>query len=165
MIWLLWFSAAIGLAATVTDLRSRTIPNTLSAAAFAGGVAARSALYGWTGAKEALIGGAIGFAVFLVFFVLGGMGGGDVKLMAGFGAIVGYPQIITAAVMTAIVGAVMALIYLVQKKVRRLWSRKRRTESESEPADGKDFIPYAPAIAAGVLLSFLSEEELWTSVC
>lgn len=155
MIWLLWLSAAIGAVATFTDLRSRTIPNWLSAGAFLGGLGMRSALYGWTGAKEALIGGAVGFAVFLVFFVLGGMGGGDVKLMAGFGAILGYPQIVMAAILTAIVGAVMALIYLVQKKVRRAWKRSRSTESE--PADGKDFIPYAPAIAAGVLLSFVSE--------
>lgn len=162
MIWLLWLSVIVGVAATVTDLRTRTIPNTLSAGAFLGGIAARSALYGWSGAKDALLGGVIGFAVFLLFFVLGGMGGGDVKLMAGFGAILGHPQILTAAMMTAIMGGLMALVYLAVKKIRRM---TRRQQVAHDQPDRKDFIPYAPAIAAGVLLSFLSEEELWTSVC
>ena len=161
MIWLLWLSVIVGLAATIWDLRTRTIPNTLSAGAFVGGLAARSVLYGWAGTKEAMLGGVIGFAVFLVFFVLGGMGGGDVKLMAGFGAILGHSQIITAAVMTAMVGGLMALLYLAFKKVRAI----AKKESQSATPDRKDFIPYAPAIALGVLLSFLSEEELWTSVC
>ncbi len=41
------------------------------------------------GALYALAGAAAGFAVFLIFYLLGGMGGGDVKLMAGFGALLG----------------------------------------------------------------------------
>ena len=44
---------------------------------------------GWPGVLTALAGTAVGFAVFLIFYLLGGMGGGDVKLMAGFGALLG----------------------------------------------------------------------------
>ena len=36
----------------------------------------------------------MGLAVFLPFFALGGMGGGDVKLMAAVGAWLGWPAIL-----------------------------------------------------------------------
>ena len=45
--------------------------------------------HGWRGAGSALLGTLAGASVFLIFYLLGGMGGGDVKLMAGFGALLG----------------------------------------------------------------------------
>jgi prepilin peptidase CpaA len=92
--------------------------------------------------------------VFLIFFLLGGMGGGDIKLMAGFGAILGSKLIVIAAMMTAIVGAAMALVYLVIKKIRR-----PKTADGAETPVRKEAIPYAPAITVGVLLSFLSHDS------
>ncbi len=161
MIWLLWLSVAVGLTASAEDLWRREISNVLTASAFLVGIALNGYLEGWSGVGDALLGGLIGFFVFFIFFLMGGMGGGDVKLMAAFGAIIGRDQIITAAVMTAIVGAVMALIFLGYRKARRAISSK--AEVDGQP-DRKAFIPYAPAISLGVLLSFLSEESLWTNV-
>jgi prepilin peptidase CpaA len=103
----------------------------------------------------------IGFAVFLIFFLLGGMGGGDIKLMAAFGAILGNKQIVTAAVLAAMVGGLMALGYVAYKKLRQ--AAQPDANGSKQPLR-KESIPYAPAIAIGVLISFLSEEELWTSV-
>ncbi|MEZ5392757.1 MAG: prepilin peptidase [Bryobacterales bacterium] len=162
MIWLLWLSVAVGLMASAEDLWRREISNVVTASAFTVGVALNGYLHGWDGVVASLLGGVIGFAVFLLFFVLGGMGGGDVKLMAAFGAIIGKEQVITAAVMTALVGGLMALVFLGYCKIRRLFS-KPGSGSEEQP-DRKLFIPYAPAISLGVLLSFLSEEKLWTNV-
>jgi prepilin peptidase CpaA len=160
---LVWLSLAVAAASSFEDLRSRRVPNALTVTAFTGGLAARSYLYGWSGATDGLIGAAIGFACLFVFFLLGGMGGGDVKLMAAFGAIVGRNQVVMAVVMTALIGAVIALIYLLVKKVRRAVTGGEAGGPETRP-DRKDFIPYAPAISLGVMLSFLSEDELWTSV-
>ena len=56
------------------------------------------------GALTALAGTAAGFAVFLIFYLLGGMGGGDVKLMAGFGALLGTGRLLEAALWTAGIG-------------------------------------------------------------
>ena len=100
-----------------------------------------------------------GFAAFFVFFLAGGMGGGDVKLMAAFGAILGRDRIVLAAIMAALVGGLGAALYLGY--------RKARLAMEQGVASGpvrKESIPYAPAISLGVLLSFLSEDELWISV-
>ncbi|MEZ5364479.1 MAG: A24 family peptidase [Bryobacterales bacterium] len=92
MIWLLWLSVAVGLRASAEDLWRREISNVVTASAFTVGVALNGYLHGWDGVVNSLLGGVIGFAVFLLFFVLGGMGGGDVKLMAAFGAIIGKEQ-------------------------------------------------------------------------
>jgi len=70
--------------------RGATLPNWIPAAALAGGFGWQIGQHGWRGAVTALAGTVVGFAVFLIFYLLGGMGGGDVKLMAGFGALAGY---------------------------------------------------------------------------
>lgn len=161
MIWLVGLSMAVGGLATVEDLRSRTISNWLCLFGLIAGLAAHAALQGWSGLGASLLGALIGFAVFLIFFLLGGMGGGDIKLMAAFGAILGKRQIVHAAVFAAMVGGLMALIYVAYKKLRQL---VQRDADGSKQSVRKESIPYAPAISLGVLISFLSEEELWTSV-
>lgn len=161
MTWLLWLSVAVGVAASAEDIWRRRVSNAISASALLGGLGLHAWLDGWAGVSHSLLGFGFGFLVFFVFFLLGGMGGGDVKLMAGFGAILGLQQTVTAAIMTALIGGLMAVIYLVGKKLRR-WARGEALAAGT--GDRKDFIPYAPAISLGVLLSFLSEEELWTSV-
>ncbi len=153
LIWLVGLSLVIGLAASIEDLWHRKVSNVIALAAFVSGIAAQSWFGGLHGFWDALLGSVIGFAVFLIFFLMGGMGGGDIKLMAGFGAILGSKLIVVAAMMTAIVGGLMALIYLIVKKLRRV--------AAAEPGAAaplrKEAIPYAPAITLGVLLSFLSD--------
>jgi prepilin peptidase CpaA len=122
-------AAALGCAAVAYDLRTRTIPNWLSAS----GVAAGVVCAGWRGAACALAGAAGGFAVFLVLHWLGGLGGGDVKLMAAFGALLGARDVWAAAALAAIAGGVLACAALLR--------RGRRAS-----------IPYAPAVTAGAWL-------------
>jgi prepilin peptidase CpaA len=102
--------------------------------------------------------------VFLIFYLLGGMGGGDVKLMAGFGALLGVQQLLQAALWTAGCGGVLALAVIATRAIRDLWTRYSRARA-GEPAAGQldvavagrtDSIPYAPAIAAGVWLSLVA---------
>lgn len=159
MVWLLTLSLAVGIAATVEDLWRRRVSNWLSGGGLLAGLAAHSLLAGLAGAADALLGALFGFAIFLIFFLLGGMGGGDVKLMAAFGAILGSDQILMAAFWAALVGGLIAAAFLAFKKLRGAVSGEASGRSAR-----KEFIPYAPAISLGVLLSFLSEDELWTSV-
>ncbi len=90
------------------------------------------------------------------------MGGGDIKLMAAFGAILGREQIVLAAILAAISGGLMAVLYLIGRRVWRA-VKGESLESAATP-DLKAYIPYAPAISLGVFLSFLSEDEIWTNV-
>ena len=67
----------IGLVATVEDLIRREIPNWIPVVALTGGIGASAWMSGWPGLGSSLLGVVLGFAVFLVFYLLGGMGGGD----------------------------------------------------------------------------------------
>ena len=55
-----------------------------------------------------IAGAALGFAILLPFYLAGGMGGGNVKLMAAFGALLGPSGVLLAALLSAIVGGVWA---------------------------------------------------------
>lgn len=153
MNWLFGIAAVVGIIATAEDLWRRRVSNLLTGCAFCAGVCTRTVIYGLDGALGAVLGALLGAALFLVFFLAGGMGGGDIKLMGGFGAIVGSSQIVLAAVMAAIMGAVIALGFLGVAAARRLAGVRNR-RGESRPL-GKLAIPYAPAITLGVWLSFV----------
>ena len=129
-------AVTLGCAAIAGDLRARTIPNWLTAGGLAAGLVCGAATAGTRGGLTSLAGAAAGFGVFLVWHWLGGLGGGDVKLMAAFGAMLGPSDIVLAAVLGAIAGALLALGTAF---------RKPRVAS----------IPYAPAIVAGVWLVLL----------
>ena len=140
----------IGLAASIDDLSRRRIANWIPLAALASGIAWQTAVGGWRGAISAVLGAVAGFAVFLVFYVLGGMGGGDVKLMAGFGALIGIDHLLAAALWSAACGAFLAVGALGVR-----WLSRRLSRTDAPGAASPDSIPYAPAIALGVWLSLL----------
>jgi prepilin peptidase CpaA len=104
---------AIGVVACVTDVRSRKIPNLLTFGAALCGLLFHVALSGVPGLVTATSGWATGVALFLPFFLLRGMGAGDVKLLAALGAWLGPMQTIWLALFTSIAGGVMALIVAV----------------------------------------------------
>jgi prepilin peptidase CpaA len=145
-----WIAILVGLAAAIDDLRRRHIANWIPVAALAGGFGWQIGENGWRGSLTALGGAAAGFAVFLVFYLLGGMGGGDVKLMSGFGALLGTGALVQAALLTAAVGGVIALGVICFKALRRVM------RTEGKPAEEqRESIPYAPAIVLGVWLSLV----------
>lgn len=156
-----WIACVVGIAAIVDDLARRQISNWIPCSAFAAGLILQTVEGGWRGAGSALLGTLTGGAVFLIFYLLGGMGGGDVKLMAGFGAVLGVKQLLEAALWTAGCGGLMAFVVIVASQVRQFWTGRRRVTATETPASGstlrarRESIPYAPAIAAGVWLSLV----------
>jgi len=146
-----WIAILVGLAAMIDDLKRRQIANWIPLSALAAGFGWQIGHYGLRGLLDAGIGTVTGFAVFLIFYLLGGMGGGDVKLMAGFGALLGFNQLVAAALWTAGVGGLIAAGVLGVRAVRRALGRAKGAVPTEEA--GQDSIPYAPAIALGVWLS------------
>lgn len=145
-----WIAILVGLAAMIDDLARRQISNWICVAALGAGFAWQIAQSGWMGAAYALAGSAVGIAVFLIFYLLGGMGGGDVKLMGGFGALLGAGGVMWAALLIAGVGGIMAVCAIAWKRVRRMAGGNKNEDGER-----KESIPYAPAIALGVWLSLV----------
>jgi prepilin peptidase CpaA len=113
---------------------------------------------------SSLIGLCTGFGFLFLFYVFGGIGGGDVKLMGASGALLGAPLIGSALFYTAIVGGFMALMVLIwrqslwaglKKGMGMLVRRKKPEEVASEEAEPVTTIPYGLAIASGCLLALL----------
>jgi prepilin peptidase CpaA len=102
-------AVALGAAACVTDLRARRIPNALTFGSALAALAFHLAVGGIPGLGWALCGWLVGAALFFPIFALGGMGGGDVKLLAALGAWVGPADAVFVGLYGAIAGGVMAL--------------------------------------------------------
>ncbi len=164
-----WPTLIVLLVATVTDLRSRRIPNWLVLPFLVLGILVSGFVHGWGGVGHSLEGIALGAVLFGTLCWMGGMGMGDVKLCAAIGAWIGPGQLTTALVLTGIAGGVMALGWaigggflgeLFSGAGELLFSFKERGLRPhpelvlSNPLTRK--MPYAPAIAVGTLISFFS---------
>ena len=92
------------------DLATRRIPNVLTFGAALAALFVHGWIAGWSGVGTSLAGWAVGFAFFFPFFALGGMGAGDVKLLAAVGAWLGPAATVWVALSSSIAGGVMALV-------------------------------------------------------
>lgn len=102
-------------AAAWFDLRERRIPNWLTVGAVAAALLLR--LPGGLGEVGAgLAGVLVGFAVALPLFLVGGLGGGDLKLIAAIGAFLGPARLFFALLITALVGGAMAIAIIIRRK-------------------------------------------------
>ena len=97
-----------GLAAVI-DLRTRRIPNALTAALAVIGIGIAAAKLGPIGLGGALLGCALGLAFMLPGHLFGATGAGDVKLFAAAGALLGPATTVQAFLYTAIIGGILAI--------------------------------------------------------
>lgn len=155
--------AAGALIATVIDIRTRRIPNVLTASLT--GVGFAMALTGTSGisAGAAAGGVAVGFLLMLPGYALGATGAGDVKLMAAIGAILGPALVVTAFLCTAIVGGVLALAVAARRGrmaatlagTGRMIAAPAGARHEIQTASVKQRFAYGPAIAVGSVIAGL----------
>ena len=162
-----WPTLTVLAIATATDLRSRRIPNWLVLPFLVAGIAVSIWQHGWHGLGQSVAGIALGAASFGVLFCMGGMGMGDVKLIAAIGAWVGAAQLVTAMVFTGLAGGLIAVCWALRGGFlgelltgsgelmfgwRQRGLKPHPELTLSNPRARK--MPYAPAIAIGTLLSF-----------
>ena len=155
----------LAIAAGVTDLRSRRIPNRLVIAGFVLGLTLNACAGGVAGFGWSLAGAGLGLVLFLPFFLLGGMGGGDVKLMAALGSLLGPADILKVALAAAFAGGVLALMVAwwsgrllatlsgVVGLLWFWWSAGVRPSPDLNLEDRTSIrLPYAIPIATGTIL-------------
>ncbi len=147
----------------VTDFRSRKIKNIVTFPTIAITLLLRLIFGGWgtafsdVGLFSGLLGMAVGSLIFWFIAQKGGMGEGDVKLMAAVGAGVGLPSIIFCFMGTGIVGGVHAIVVLLWrgeffytlKNMGQKAVQKMRPIASREIAYSAPKIPYGFAIALG----------------
>lgn len=157
---------ALGIASVgaVQDFRNRRIRNWLTYSSLVAALAVRWAMSGWPGLRGGLGGVLVGGGIFLLLFLVGGMGGGDVKLMAAVGAWAGTALTVTILIATAIAGGILAVLYMVlHRRVRAtllntLELIRHHLTSGLQPhpvlnvrEPGTMRVPYGVAIAMGTL--------------
>ena len=103
------------LTGAVYDIRSRRVPNALTGPALLFGLLAHFALGGVRGLGSAAAAALIAGALFLIFYLAGGMGAGDLKLMMAVAAIAGLPRVADLLVLTAIAGGVLAILVALSR--------------------------------------------------
>jgi prepilin peptidase CpaA len=158
--------AAIG---SVHDVRERRIPNRLTGPALLAGLLLHTIFGGWHGLGDSALAGLIAGSIFLIFFLAGGMGAGDVKLMAAVGCIAGLSPLPLVVISTALAGALFALAVSISRgrlreTLRNVFELLRHHSSHGiKPHDELNLgnartlrLPFALPIAAGCLFTLCS---------
>jgi prepilin peptidase CpaA len=166
---------ALGVAsvAAVEDIRNRRVPNWLTYGAMLSALVVRGIALGWMGLAGSVIGLIGGSALLLILFMLGGIGGGDVKLMGAVGAWVGAVEVFTILTAAAISAAVAGIIYLAVRGGlwETLWNTRELLQHHAtsglKPHPELNLrqsrsvrVPFAPAIALGTLFS-IGQTLIW----
>ena len=131
-----WLYAACLLAVLVIDFEHRRVLNVMLTPAAVVALLA-SLLPGAPDPLQALLGGALGFGIFLLLglFSRGAMGAGDIKLAGVIGLMLGYPSIILALLLGVGLGGAAAAFLLVARRAGR-----------------KSTMAYAPYLAVGAIV-------------
>jgi prepilin peptidase CpaA len=165
----IWLVALILIEAAVIDGRLLRVPNWLTFHFLAAGLIFAF----WTGGSErlftSLAGAAVGLATLLPLYAIGGMGAGDVKLMAGLGAWIGPWMTLAAFASSAVVGAAIAcgmilysgelyrhiaMIHTIGHEVLTIRNPLKLSELAQARKPTARLLPYAIPIAIGSITFF-----------
>ena len=116
--WPAWLVTITLIVAAVIDGYKLKVPNWITFPMIMSGWAISFLSYGWEGLGWSLVGTVVGLGLLLPAYAIGGMGAGDVKLLAGVGAWVGGTITLYAFCVSAIVGGAIALCMVLY---RRAW--------------------------------------------
>lgn len=153
--------------AMYSDLRWRKIPNCLTLPAIALGFLANFLGNGWNGLVFACLGLLVGMGLLMLPYILGGMGGGDVKFLGAVGAMVGSYAVLNVFLYTTLVGGAIAVGVAVANKslaemLKKVWLLLKCIFLFRVPLAGAGIftkslaIPYGVAIGAGTFLYLIA---------
>ena len=149
------------------DIKSRRIPNFITGPAILFGLLLHVSLDGGRGLLTSLAAGLICGAIFLIFYLAGGMGAGDVKLIAAVGCLAGLPDTPYLLVLTSLAGGVMGIAFaLMRGRMKEMLFNVAALASHHKEKGLKPHpdlnvlnttalrLPYGVAIAAGCTITF-----------
>lgn len=120
--WPVWLVTATLIIAAIIDGIQLKVPNWITFPMVIGGWVYSGVAFGWEGLGYSLLGTVIGLALLLPAYAIGGMGAGDVKLLAGVGAWMWGSVTFYAFCVSAVVGAVIAVGMVLY---RRAWDKHK----------------------------------------
>jgi len=167
--WHIWLVSGVLVVAAVIDGWKLKVPNWLTFPLILGGWAYSGATLGWEGLAASLLGTAVGLGLLLPLYAIGGMGAGDVKLLAGVGAWVGASVTFYAFCVSALAGGIIGLaMVLYRGKLRHhllqfngilleILTIRNPSELAAIAAQRKSsmlLLPYGIPIAIGTIVYF-----------
>jgi len=167
------FLSGILLVSAGIDFKRKKIPNLITYPAMVIGLLYHGVMKGADGLYFSMAGLAVGTSIFLLPYLLGGMGAGDAKLMGAVGAVIGAKGVLCAVAFTALVGGLYAVILIVvhrsnfdgflKKQLTTLWNFVLTRKYIPDPIQkGQKEIKlcYGIAIAVGTgLYMFFNQAE------
>lgn len=168
--WPIWLVSVVLVVAAVIDGWKLKVPNWITFPMVISGWIYSFAAFGWEGLAASLVGTGVGLGLLLPLYAIGGMGAGDVKLLAGVGAWVWGTVTFYAFCLSGVVGGVIALGMVLY---RRSWRKHRdqfmlilgeivTTKNPSELAEAAAerkssmlLLPYGIPIAIGTIAYFV----------
>ena len=168
--WSIWLLSAVLIVAAVIDGWKLRVPNWITFPLIIGGWVYSTAYFGWAGLGWSLLGTAIGLMLLLPAYAIGGMGAGDVKLLAGVGAWAWGAATVYAFCVSAVVGGVIAVGMVLWRRdwhyhLHQFWSITNEILEVRDPntlsaiaAERKSsmlLLPYGIPIAIGTVGYFL----------
>jgi prepilin peptidase CpaA len=157
------------LVSAVTDVWKFKVHNAVTLPILAAGLFYHSMVGGPAGLAASFLGALFGFGALILFYVMGGLGGGDVKLLAAIGAWLGVPLTFYVLIASSLAAGAFAALILVKYRMwgtirmdlRNVWHPLRavarprgandRIEAEVRRADRRRIIPFATMLALGLL--------------
>jgi prepilin peptidase CpaA len=150
------------------DVRTLRIPNLVTGPAILLGTAANCWLAGWSGLEASAVGFAMAVGLLLVPFALGGIGGGDVKMMGAVGAFLGPALTLQSLLVGLMAGGCFAAVHLARKSRLRekllatahMFVQATMTQS-LEPlrapaaAPGAIVLPYSVPLGLGTMIAIV----------
>lgn len=165
----IWLVTAVLIVAAVIDGWALKVPNWLTFPFIIAGWVYSFWLMGFTGLGWSLAGTVVGLALLLPAYSIGGMGAGDVKLLAGVGAWVYGTHTFYAFCVSAVVGAILAVAMVLSRKAwtkhsTQFWSILNEITSVRDPEKLAEIakerkprmllLPYGIPIAIGTIAYF-----------
>ncbi len=141
-----------------SDLRTRRISNWITVAGAVAGFALHVVYGGMYGGLQSVAGAALGLAIFIGFYVAGGIGAGDVKLFGAVGAFAGPAAMVVIFVFTGLLGGIAGVGLAVYRgRLRETLERTREVLRMRSMPGGPDALrlPYGAVIAGGTLISLV----------
>jgi prepilin peptidase CpaA len=113
--YIIWaFTIGVTVVAAFVDFRTQQIPNWLTVPAFFLGLAVRTAISGWPGAKASLEGAGLALLLLLPLVLMRALGAGDWKLMGAVGAFVGPLMFLFVLLGSILVSGLMAAVEMMR---------------------------------------------------